>query len=108
MPVPLVQFRKAGGLGLPIVVVLAAFALASGTVKLPWKTAADEQADPPVKELPGVELVAGKPNSLLVPEAVRRSLGILSGDREQIAARSCRRGLARWRCPARRPWTLPG
>jgi len=81
----LAHFRKSGGLVLPILIVLAAFALASGTVKLPWKTAADPQADPPAKELPGVELVPGKPNSLMVPEVVRESLGIRKGNVDQIA-----------------------
>ena len=47
--------------------------------------AAAEKADPPPKEALAVELVAGKPNSLLVPEDVRKSLGIRKGDVDQIA-----------------------
>ena len=61
------------------------FAVAFGAVKLPWTTPVAEKADPPAKEALAVELVAGKPNSLLVPEEVRKSLGIRKGNVDQIA-----------------------
>ncbi len=79
------RFRKAGGILLPILVILMALAVAFGAVKLPWTTPAAEKADPPAKEALAVELVAGSPNSLLVPEEVRKSLGIRKGNVEQIA-----------------------
>ena len=59
--------------------------MAFGAVKLPWATPVAEKADPPAKEALAVELVAGKPNSLLVPEEVRKSLGIRKGNVDQIA-----------------------
>ncbi len=60
-------------------------AVAYGAVKLSWMTPVAERADPPAKEALAVELVAGTPNSLLVPEEVRKSLGIRKGNVEQIA-----------------------
>jgi membrane fusion protein, heavy metal efflux system len=77
--------RRTGGIILPVSVVLMAFVVASGAVKLPWQTAVSENTAPPPKEALAVELVAGKPNSLLVPEEVRRSLGIHKGNADQIA-----------------------
>ncbi len=44
-----------------------------------------EEVAPPTQALPAVELVAGRPNSLLVPEDVRISLGIRMGNVDQIA-----------------------
>jgi cobalt-zinc-cadmium efflux system membrane fusion protein len=68
---------------LPILAILMALAVAFGAVKLPWATPVAEKADPPEKEgLAGIKLVAG---SLLVPEDVRRSLGIRQGSVDQIA-----------------------
>jgi cobalt-zinc-cadmium efflux system membrane fusion protein len=81
----LTRFLKAGGILLPILVLVMAFAVAFGAVKLPWATPVVEKGNPPAKESLGVELVAGKPNSLLVPEEVQKSLGIRNGDVEQIA-----------------------
>ena len=85
MRVLLTRLRKTGGVFLPILAILAAFAVAFGAVKLPWTTPVAEKADPPAKEALAVELVAGKPNSLMVPEDVRKSLGIRVGNVEQIA-----------------------
>src|SRR5208283_1267941 len=54
----------------------------------------------PPKAALAVELVAGKPNSLLVPEEVRRSLGIKNGNADRIAVA---------RQPTRkRPLVMPG
>jgi len=68
-----------------ILAILMALAVAFGAVKLPWATPMGEKVDPPAKEPLAVELVAGKPNSLLVPEEVRKSLGIRQGNVDQIA-----------------------
>ena len=54
------------------------------TGKLPWAKS-DQKANSPSKEALGVELVKDKPNSLLVPEDVRKSLGIRKGNADQIA-----------------------
>jgi len=67
------RLRKSAGILLPILVILIAFAVAFGAVKLPWTTSATEKVDPPAKEALAVELVAENPNSLLVPEDVRKS-----------------------------------
>jgi cobalt-zinc-cadmium efflux system membrane fusion protein len=79
------RLQKTGGLLLPIAAILLVFAVASGAVKLPWMTAATEKADPPAKESPEVKLVAGSQTSLLVPEDVRKSLGISKGNVDRIA-----------------------
>ena len=70
---------------LPLLLLPVAFAFAFGAVRLPWKNTDVEKADLPSKEALAVELVAGKPNSLLVPEDVRASLGIRKGNVDQIA-----------------------
>jgi cobalt-zinc-cadmium efflux system membrane fusion protein len=73
-------------LAIPVVfAVLTVFAVGFGAVKLPWATPVAENVEPRAKEALAVELVAGKPNSLLVPEEVRRSLGIRKGNVDQIA-----------------------
>ncbi len=77
--------QKTGKTLLPTLVMMAAFAVVLGTVKLPWKMAVAEKADPPSSEALAVELVPDKPNSLLVPEDVCKSLGIRKGSVEQIA-----------------------
>jgi cobalt-zinc-cadmium efflux system membrane fusion protein len=79
----LFRSRKAAGILLPILAILLALAVAFGAVKLPWATPVAEKADPPEKDALGVKLVAG--NSLLVPEEVRKSLGIRKGSVDQIA-----------------------
>jgi cobalt-zinc-cadmium efflux system membrane fusion protein len=85
MRVLLSRLRKAGGILLLIVVILLVFAVAFGVLKLPWMTPVAEKDAPPASEGPGVKLVAGEPNSLLVPEDVRKSLGIRQGGVDQIA-----------------------
>ncbi len=85
MRVLLTRLRKTGGIFLPIVAILAVFAVAFGAVKLPWTTPAADKAEPPAKDAPAVELAAGKANSLVVPEEVRKSLGIRIGNVDQIA-----------------------
>ena len=79
------QLPKAGGILLPILVMLMVLAVAFGAVKLPWTTPVAEKGDPPARATLAVELVAGNPNSLLVPEEVRKSLGIRKGNVDQIA-----------------------
>ncbi len=70
-------------------IALTCWAFAAG--KLPWMTPgtvypwSSEKVGPPAKQALDVKLVAGKPNSLLVPEAVQKSLGILQGSALQIA-----------------------
>jgi cobalt-zinc-cadmium efflux system membrane fusion protein len=83
MRVVLTWLLRTIGTLLPILVILMAMAVAFGGVKLPWTTPVAEQAEPPAKEALAVELV--KPNSLLVPEEVRNSLGIRQGNVDQIA-----------------------
>jgi cobalt-zinc-cadmium efflux system membrane fusion protein len=68
-----------------ILAILIALAVAFGLVKLPWTTQVAENPDAPAKAKLAVELVAGKPNSLVVPEEVRKSLGIRNGNVDQIA-----------------------
>ncbi len=65
--------------------VLAVFAVASGAVKLHWGTAAAEKTDPPPGEALAVETVDGRPDSLFVPEDVRKSLGMRKGNIDQVA-----------------------
>jgi cobalt-zinc-cadmium efflux system membrane fusion protein len=76
------------------------FAVASGEVKLPWASPVVENVAPPVKEALAVELVAGSPNSLLVPEEVRKSLGIRKGNVDRIAVAE--------RPSRTRPLVMPG
>ncbi len=78
------RLQKTGGILLPIVVILT-LAVVFGAVKLPWANPPAETMGPPAKAGLGIELVAGKPNSLLVPEEVRKSLGIRKGNVDQIA-----------------------
>ncbi|MGA2030937.1 MAG: efflux RND transporter periplasmic adaptor subunit [Thermoguttaceae bacterium] len=85
MRVLLSRLRKTGGILLPMLAILSALAVACGAVKLPWTATDAEKADPPAKEALAVELVAGKPNSLLVPEEVQKSLGIRTGNVDQVA-----------------------
>jgi len=85
MRVFLFRLRKTAGIFLPILAILMVFAVAFGAVKLPWATPVAERVDPPAKEALAVELVADKTNSLLVPDEVRKSLGIRKGNVDQIA-----------------------
>ena len=70
---------------LPILAILIALAWAYETAKLPGTKTDAEKAGGPAKEELGVQLVKDKPNSLLVPEEVRKALGIRKGDVDQIA-----------------------
>jgi cobalt-zinc-cadmium efflux system membrane fusion protein len=85
MRILVTRFLIACGLVLPVLIMLMAFAVASGTVELHRSSPAAEKVDPPAKEASAIELVAGTPNSLLVPDEVRTSLGIRKGNVEQIA-----------------------
>ncbi len=98
------RMRKTGAILLPILLILAAFAVAAGPLKLPWQTSAaeppEQQSFLPPQQALAVELVPGQPNSLLVPEDVRRSLGIRKGSVDQIAVAEA---------PSRtRPLVMPG
>ena len=80
------RLRKMAVVLLPVSAVLVALTCwAFGAGKLPWTPPAVEQAGPPAKEALAVELAPGKPNSLLVPEEVQKSLGILKGKAVQVA-----------------------
>ena len=78
------RFKKFAGLILLFAILATAFAVALGAVKLPWVTGAGDASAPPAKDA-GVELAAGMPNSLRVPEVTQRSLGILEDKVAQIA-----------------------
>ncbi len=91
------QFHKGSGAGVrwpglrrtgEILLVLAipiAFTWVLRAGKLPWMKPDAARADSPAKETSGVELVKDKPNSLRVPEEVRKALGIRKGNADQIA-----------------------
>ena len=85
MRVLLSQLRKRGRILLPGLAIVIALAWAFVAWKLPGTCPAAENADPPAKAALAVQLVANRPNSLLVPETVRRSLGINNGSGDQIA-----------------------
>ncbi|MGA2258905.1 MAG: efflux RND transporter periplasmic adaptor subunit, partial [Thermoguttaceae bacterium] len=100
MQILLNQLRKRGKVVLPILAILIAFTWAFAAGKLPGTTPVAEKADLPAKEALAVELVADKPNSLLVPEKVRKSLGMLKDSADQIAVAEA---------PTRkRPLVMPG
>jgi membrane fusion protein, heavy metal efflux system len=76
------------GIVLPVLAVLFAF---TGwlffTGKLRWATATEKANQPAIKAadcLKSVELVRVRANSLLVPEEVRKSLGMVQGNVDQI------------------------
>jgi cobalt-zinc-cadmium efflux system membrane fusion protein len=96
----LFRLLRTGGICLVGLAVFVAFAVAFHPVRLPWGGAAAEKADPPSKEPLAVELVAGRADSLLVPEDVQQSLGIRQGDTVRVA-------VAR-RPTATRPLVMPG
>jgi cobalt-zinc-cadmium efflux system membrane fusion protein len=56
-------------------------AVLMGIVSLPGRTT----AEPPADEDPGVALVEGQENTLVIPEEVRISLGIRTGEAERVA-----------------------
>jgi len=78
------QFRLRMAAGILLVVAAILIALI-GTVKRFWTSGVAEQTSGPGKKALAVELAAGKPNSLLVPEDVRKALGIRKGNVDQIA-----------------------
>jgi cobalt-zinc-cadmium efflux system membrane fusion protein len=69
-----------------LIVVLGGFALAMGA-RPPWQHGAEDQNDTPesASRKLSVELVKDKAHTLLVPESVRRALGILKNQTEMIA-----------------------
>ncbi len=85
VPVSWPRLRKIAKILLPSLALLIALAWAYETRKLPATQTDAEKAGGPAKEELGVQLVTDKPNSLLVPEEVRRALGIRKGDVDQIA-----------------------
>jgi cobalt-zinc-cadmium efflux system membrane fusion protein len=68
--------KAVGGVLLALLLVVG-FAALSGAVRLPWSAAAAE-LPPPDSDTSSlaVELVAGQPHTLVVPEDVRKALGI--------------------------------
>ncbi len=85
---------------LGILALLTAGAIAYGAGKLLWTTPVAAKAGPPATKSLDVKLVDGKPNSLLVPEAARTSLGISKRGVDQIAVATL---------PTReRPLEMPG
>ena len=81
-----VRLREIRAIALPILAILVAFACWEfGAARLPWATSLAKKAEPTAKETLTVTLASGKPNSLLVPEEVRKSLGIRKGNADQIA-----------------------
>jgi cobalt-zinc-cadmium efflux system membrane fusion protein len=68
-------------------VVLAGFAALTGIVHLSWPAKAEAQTPPPQTKAAtqGIELVAGRPYTLAVPEDVRQALGIRKGQVDLIA-----------------------
>src|SRR5208283_1539677 len=73
------QLRKRVKVLLSVLAILIAVAWGFAAGKLPGTTPVAPKADPPAKQALAVTLVADKPNSLLVPEEVRKSLGICKG-----------------------------
>src|SRR5208282_3009143 len=70
---------------LPILAILIVLAWAYETKRLPGMKADAEKADSSAQEESGIKLVKDKPNSLLVPEEVRKALGMRKGNVDQIA-----------------------
>jgi membrane fusion protein, heavy metal efflux system len=98
--VVLKSFKAAGLIALGLI-VLAGLAVAMGAVRSPWRAARDDAPMPPANTSDSrVTLVPGRPHTLVVPEDVRRGLGIRQGNRELIAVA---------RRPTRtQPLVLPG
>ena len=94
------ESRKKATFVLPVLPILIAVAWAYAAGKLPGSATDAPKAEPPAKPALAVELVADKPNSLLVPEDVRKSLGIYKAGADQIAVAEL---------PTRkRPLVMPG
>jgi cobalt-zinc-cadmium efflux system membrane fusion protein len=74
-----VKVLKPAGFIVLLLSVLAAFAMVTGAVRVPvpWQPALEEEPSPPPKPATlAVQLIKEMPHTLLVPEDVRRSLGI--------------------------------
>jgi membrane fusion protein, heavy metal efflux system len=85
---PIFQSKGIKALGgvLLALVLLAVLGMVSGAVPLPWSAAAAEgstASDPKAAAL-DVKLVEGQPNTLFVPEDVRKALGIRKGNEDVV------------------------
>jgi cobalt-zinc-cadmium efflux system membrane fusion protein len=86
MPVFLTKFFRVACMIVIAGAVLVGFAMAMGVVHVPWPAQAEGKSPPPPRpEAFGVELVRDKPHTLLVPEEVRKTLGIRKGNTDRIA-----------------------
>jgi cobalt-zinc-cadmium efflux system membrane fusion protein len=82
-------------------ILVAAFAFFVLEIPLPWKTANAEAPPLRPRAIPsGIELVAGQPHTLAVPEAVRLALGIRKGGKDLVAVAVAPKQV--------RPLVLPG
>jgi membrane fusion protein, heavy metal efflux system len=93
--------KAVGGVLLALVLLLG-LAMVSGAVPLPWSAAAAEgsaAADPKTSAL-DVQIVEGQPNTLFVPEDVRKALGIRKGNVDVVVVAK--------RPTEMRPLTMPG
>jgi cobalt-zinc-cadmium efflux system membrane fusion protein len=79
------NFLKTAGFVVVTLAVLAVFAVVTGAVPVPWQLAAEEKPAAPAKPGLAVELVKGQPHTLLVPEEVRKTLGIRKNNVDLIA-----------------------
>jgi len=68
-----------------VLAILLVFVWAYAEGKLPWIKPNSPKDESSAPEAEGVTLVKDKPNSLLVPEEVRKALGIRKGNADQIA-----------------------
>jgi cobalt-zinc-cadmium efflux system membrane fusion protein len=67
-------------------VLVAGLLIFTGAMPLPWKAAAASVApNPPASKSLGVELVKDMPNTVAVPDDVRKSLSIRKGAKEMVA-----------------------
>jgi len=80
------KFVKAAGIVVISLAAVAGFAMAMGTVPMPWQPEQKAEAQPAKPALLGVELVKGQPHTLAVPEEVRKALGIRKGHADLIVA----------------------
>jgi membrane fusion protein, heavy metal efflux system len=77
---------KAAGFLVFGLVVLGGLAVALGAVPAPWDAPEEMDIQPPPKVALGVQLVKGKPHTLVVPKDVRIALGIRRGNAELVHA----------------------
>jgi cobalt-zinc-cadmium efflux system membrane fusion protein len=99
---PMMQVLKVTAGVLIAVAIVGAFGVFVLGIPLTGKARADaaEPKQKPRQPTPAIELVADKEYTLMLPEAVRRSLGIRRGDRDYVAAVKAPTQL--------RPLVLPG